>query len=259
MINIMALTIININKISEDIVNIKYPAIFITSLLYNIDYFDDISLAIVLKLFIIKQIDFVIKNDIKKLFGLFLPKDSQSWNIIDTFYKLLYKKLQIINVLQIWYNMYGFNSFWVKPIKNQIETVNLLKERFYSIYDCAKGGIPLHLKLVTLFKSTYDKDSVMEMLIERLVNIVDLFGYKVFHFLEIKLIKIREFELLSEPDILIYFYDIFNKFSELLTQLCKLFNKYKDTCDELDILLNPEMFDTLYDSSDEDIMDIPFD
>jgi hypothetical protein len=122
----------------------------------------------------------------------------------------------------------------------QLDYLAHAKERFLSIYDCAKGGIPFHYKLAQLFKDAkYYRPEILNNIIERLMYVLDIFGKNVFISLDIPLITVKDFCELCDEYILKYIILIYEKFNELLNQTIKLFDSYNLICIQLHNLINP--------------------
>jgi len=232
--------IMDINKVSEEIGDIKYPVIFLFSLIPHINSFDDQTLSIVLRLFLKHHHQIAMNYNLKYLFQNELNNKYISSNVLNDFYKLIGKKISLIMVLKKWYEVYENKEFWKLNILDQNEYLLNVKNRFLSIYDCAKGGVPFCNKIIMWFRDPkINKNIIMETIIDRLEIIVKIFGTKLFESLEIPLITITEFYQLSNENIIKYMIVIWEKFNELLNQTIKLFDSYNLVCIQLDNLINP--------------------
>lgn len=231
---------VNIPKLYDEISKIKNPAIFLFSLISYKNEIDDYNFSIILRIFIKFYSNFMLDYNIKNLFSNELEKYSLSWCVLVDFYKMLAKKIPLVFVLKKWHSIYDNDVFWKMQLYNQIEYLSNIKLRFLSIYDCSRGGIPFHYKLAQLFKiGNHCKSEIMSNIIDRIINILDIFGKNVFISLEIPLILIKDFYNLSDENILKYLIIIYDKFSELLNQTIKLFDSYNLVCIQLNNLINP--------------------
>jgi len=232
----------NIYKISEQIENIKYPAIFLFNLVAHAKDFDDYELSIILRLFMKSHSNFMLEHNIKTIFLNELCKYSLSWCCLSDFYKIVGKKIPLVFVLKKFNLVYINQEFWNLKTSAQQDYLANAKERFLSIYDCAKGCIPFHYKLAQLFKDgKYDRKEILNNIIDRLINILDMFGHNVLVSLEIPLITVESFINLTDENILKYIIVIYEKCSELLNQTIKLFDSYNLICIQLANLLNPSI------------------
>ena len=233
-------TFINISQINSKIENIKNPLIFIFSLIPYKNELGDYNLSIVLRLFIKYHSNTLLEYNIKKLFINELDNYSLSLNVLISFYKLIAKKIPLIFVLKKWHTIYINDQFWKSPIQLQLDHLSNIKDRFNSIYDCSRGGIPYHYKLAQIFKeNNFYKSEIMENIIDRLVSILDIFDKNIFISLEIPLITLTDFYDLSNENILKYIITIYEKFSQLLNHTIKLFDSYNLICIQLNNLINP--------------------
>ena len=118
-----------------------------------------------------------------------------------------------------------------------------IKERFYAIYDCSKGGFPFHYKLGQILKSKINSKAAHQDIInniaERLEAIIQIFGIRLLVSLGIPLITKEELEDLNMENIIKYLLIIFEKIKEILEQTIKLFNSYEMTCNMIEAMINP--------------------
>jgi len=231
---------INIQKTLKEIEKIKYPAIFLFNLVAYIQDFDDYELSIILRLFMKTHSNFMMEHNIKIIFLNEVDKYSLSWCALSDFYKILGKKIPLVFVLKKFNLVYDNKLFWSMKTSEQLDYLANAKERFLSIYDCSKGGIPFHYKLAQLFKENkYDRDEILNDIINRLIYILEIFGKNVFVSLEIPLITVGDFYNLTDENILKYLVAIYEKCTELFNQTIKLFDSYNLVCIQLSNLINP--------------------
>ena len=231
---------LNISKISEEIGKIKYPATFLFNLVAHANDFDDYELSIILRLFIKSHSNFMMECNVKQIFANDICQYSLSWCTLNDFYKIIGKKITLIFVLKKFRAVYDNDFFWSMKTYSQLDYLENTKERFLSIYDCSKGGIPFHYKLAQLFKEQkYDRAEILANIVDRLIYILEIFGKNIFVSLEIPLITIKDFYELSDENILKYIIVIYEKFNELLNQTIKLFDSYNLICIQLQNLINP--------------------
>jgi hypothetical protein len=239
------MNILNENIINNKIKNIKYPIIFIFSLIPYKSEIGDYNLSIVLRLFIKYHSNILLEYNIKKIFIDELDNNSISLNVLINFYKLIAKKLPLIFVLKKWHTIYNNNNFWILSLDNQIDYLFNIKSRFNSIYDCSRGGTPYHYKLAHIFKDNkYNKNEIMENIVDRLICILDIFDKNIFVSLNIPLITISDLYNLSNENILKYIISIYEKISELLNQTIKIFHSYNMICIKINNLINPTNIDS---------------
>ncbi len=233
---------INIFKTSQEIENIKYPAIFLFNLVAHARDFDDYELSIILRLFMKSHSNFMLEHNVKIIFLNEINKYSLSWCCLSDFYKIIGKKIPLVFVLKKFNSVYTNNDFWNLQTATQLDYLTNAKERFLSIYDCSKGGIPFHYKLAQTFKEgKYNRKEILNNIIDRLIYILDIFGPNVLVSLEIPLITVESFINLTDENILKYLIVIYEKCSELLNQTIKLFDSYNLICIQLTNLLNPSI------------------
>lgn len=232
--------IIDIKNTCELIKKIKYPIIFLFHLTSHREGLGDNNFSIVLRLFLKFHTDVAFNYNLKKIFKNELSIFPISWNVLNDFYKLFNKKISLIFILKKWHSVYENKEFWELNILDQNEYLLNIRNRFLSVYDCSKGGIPFHNKIISLLKDPKaDRQQVLITIIERLVILLEMFGTKLFQSLEIPLITIDNFYELNNENIIKYLLIIWEKFTELLNQTIKLFDSYNLVCIHIENLLNP--------------------
>ncbi len=231
---------INISVIYGQIEKIKYPSIFLFSLIAHKNDLEDYELSILLRIFMKYHSNYMMEINVKKLFANEINQYSLSWCALCDFYKIIGKKIPLVFVLKKFNAVYLNQDFWKMGVSNQLDFLSNTKERFLSIYDCSRGGMPFHYKLAQLFKDNkYDKKEIMENIMKRLLAILEIFGTSVFISMEIPLITVKDFLELSDENILKYIIVIYEKFTELLNQTIKLFDSYNLICIQMHNLTTP--------------------
>lgn len=231
---------IDIKKTNLEISLLKNPRIFLFYLITWRNELDDEQLSICLRLYLKNHSIIALEHNLKKIFRDELCKYKKSWNVLKDFYKLIDKKLALVFILKKWHSVYTNEIFWKLSISKQNDYLQLVKERFFGIYDCSKGGIPYHVKLVTLLKNSNNyRSELIDDSIFRLKNILEMFGTKLFQCMNIPLITVQNYLELSNENLIKYFVVIFEKFSELLNQTIKLFDSYNLICIQIYNLVNP--------------------
>jgi hypothetical protein len=231
---------INIAKTWQEIEKIKYPSIFLFNLIAHKNDFDDYDLSIILRIFMKANGNFMLEYNIKKIFKNEVNQYSLTWCVLCDFYKIISKKITLVFILKKFHLAYENKIFWEMKTIDQSDFLINMKERFLSIYDCAKGGTPFHYKLAQLFKeSKYNKKEILDDIVSRLCYVLELFGKNIFVLLDIPLITVKDFYELTNENILKYIIIIFEKINELLKQSMQLFDSYNLICMQLNNLLNP--------------------
>ena len=231
---------IDIKKINLEISLIKNPRVFLFNLISWRYELTDINLSICLRLFLKHHSTIAFEHNLKKIFRDELCNYKKSWDVLKDFYKLMNKKFALIFILKKWHSVYSNEIFWKLPIDEQNDYLQLIKERFFGIYDCSKGGIPYYVKLSSLLKNVNTNRTIlMENGIYRLKIILEMFGPKLFQSLDIPLISVKDYWELTNEKLIKYFIIIFEKFSELLNQIITLFDSYNLICIQIKNLLNP--------------------
>lgn len=234
--------IIDIKKSNLEIGQIKYPIIFLFQLITYINYFSDYNLSIILRLFLKNHTNIALSINLKKLFKIELELTNKiiSLNVLNDFYKIIYKKMSLIVILNKWYLVYNNDKFWKLLLNEQIDYLQNLKLHFLSIFDCSKGGIPYYQKIAPLLKQSKSlRHELLENVKERLIQIFKLFGYKIFQSMDIPIISVNDFYELSDENLIKYLIVIHEKIKELLIQIIKLFDSYNLSCIQLTNLINP--------------------
>jgi hypothetical protein len=229
---------IDIKKTNLEISLIKNPRVFLFYIITWRDELSDNNLSICLRLYLKHHSIIALEYNLKQIFRDELNEYKKSWNVLKDFYKLMEKKIALIFILKKWYSVYSNEEFWKLSISEQIDYLQLTKKRFLGIYDCSKGGIIYYNKLYSLLKSSNNK-TIMEDGIIRLEIILKMFGPTLFQSMDIPLITVKDYWELTNENLIKYFVVIFEKFSELLNQIIKLFDSYNLICIQINNLINP--------------------
>jgi hypothetical protein len=144
----------------------------------------DINFSIILKIFLKYHITIALEYNLKKIFQNELVCKKKSCDVLESFYKIIKKKIGILFLIKKWQNVYPNKIFWSYDYSIQPEKLVHMKNVFNSIYDCSKGGLPLHCKL----GNTLNNYDTRENIKERLRNIVVLVGKDLLKSLDIVLI-----------------------------------------------------------------------
>jgi hypothetical protein len=230
---------IDIKKTCNEISQIKNPLVFLFRLISYSKEIDDINLSIILRIFLKYYPDLVIKYNLKQIFYQELKDKYLTSTVLNDFYKLVNKKITLIKILKKWYDVFNNKKFWKLSLKDQIDFLFNTKIYFLSMFDCSKGGIPIHYKIGSILKDKLNREFIINDLIDRLIKILNIFGTTLFQTLNIPLLSIHEFKNLSDENIIKYLLIIFEKFNELLNQTIKLFDSYNLVCLQLNNLFNP--------------------
>lgn len=223
----------NINFISNEIEKLQFPIIFLFKLITYKNDITDQDMSIILRLFLKHHHTMAMETNLKKLFNNELG--SISCNIINNFYKMVKKKMSLLFSIKKFHNIYDNKKFWKLSHEKQPDFLSNIKELFNSYYDCAKGGVPLHHKINGLLKN----NEIKETIIIRLESILKLLGPRIITSLEIPLITVDDFMILSNNDIIKYLLFIHEKSNSLLDQMIKLLNSYIVVSNNINSLMNP--------------------
>lgn len=240
----MATNIINIKKIEIEIEKIKYPLIFLFSLIPHLDMIDDMNLSIILRIFLKYHITSVSNYNIKKIFSKSIPRYFMTLEILNNFQKLIKKKIIYSAFLEKWKESYNNNKFWKLKTCDMIDTIINLKTRFQAMFDCSKSCEPFHKKLFSYIIKTNKGTSqfsydINENIIHRLELILKLLGKKLFDIVEIPILTIDDYNNLDACDIIKYMDAIYERIGNFLEKSIDLFTSYNMVCMQIDSMINP--------------------
>ena len=211
----------NLNLLEENIKNIKYPLITLYSI-FNSNIIDN-NKTIFLKLFIKHHIYLMLIYNFN-LFEELLVNDPNTYNIIIDVYTIIIKQFNIISHLHKFKKMYPNKFFWMKNINEQINYLNILLNKFMSLFDGSKGILFFHHKLKGIEK--YNIYHVDEM-INRLRDVYLLFKHSFFLENNILILSSHDFLDLKFENMIKYTEYIFNKIHSILNQYIIFFKLYE--------------------------------
>ena len=196
-----------IKKTSLEISNIKYPLIFLFNLIQYKNELGDTNLSIILRLFLKHHITIALDFNLKAIFENDFGDFKLCRAVLIDFYSIIKKQTSLIFILKKWFDAYDKKSFWLLNVEEQLERLTNMKHIFYGIYDCSKGGVPLFNKLRT--DNIINNIDTKETIKERLIQLLNLFGMKLFKILDISInLKVNSNVLFRKK--------LFNFFIELL-------------------------------------------
>lgn len=223
----------DINQVSENIKTIRFPLIFLFRLVSYSDVINDNNLSIVMRLFLSYHHNTVCEVNIKRLFKRTnLPKTIK---VINDFYKIVYRKYTILFNLKNFSYIYTNKKFWNLSPEKQIESLHNNMNVILAIYECSRGGLPLHFKISDMLNNMETRITIKE----RLNQILRMFGHKVFYRLEIPIIDCEYFEELSNEHIIKYMAAIYDKTKELLIKIIQLIETFIMLRNNMSSLFNP--------------------
>lgn len=223
---------LNIQLMDNYIKELKHPVLFLFKLSYYEDNIEIYDLDIILRLFIKYHSNILLNYNIRDIFP-----DSDA---ITDFYKLLREKIELLLLIKKLKSMYKNRDFWRLNNSDKIQYLYEKQLYFKSIFDCAKGGMPYHLKLYNILTSNKsDRDYILTDLEDRLEKILSIFKERIFKSFDIPLITKEFLYTLENENIIKYLKAIFEKFSVLLEKTINLFELYGILTLKIENLLNP--------------------
>ena len=214
------------NKMEDTIKNLTNPLLFIYNLYIN--KINNNKMDIIFRLLLKYHDNIMIDTDMRQLFNN---------NILNRFYFLLTEKIKIVNILKRWHEVYKNKEFWLLSTDCQIDY--LLKKRidFKAAYDITACNIPFHIRVKEVLKNDLYRNEMLAIIEDRLVLLLDIFGYDVFKEFDL-LIRKEDFYNLTNQEIYVYLSLIYNNFNHMLQTTIKLFKDFNFYTCELENLID---------------------
>ena len=232
------------------------PIIYMNHVLTDLKSYDDSMLCLIFKLIIKYHFDVMNKIDIS-CFKNQLINYPITFDIINTYYQLIYIQLNILPFLQKWKTIYINSRFWKQSIQNQIISLRKLRTTFLAIFDGSKGTMLFHINLLMTQYNTYHVDEM----ISRLTMVFKLFKYTFFDKIGCNVITLDSFIYMSYDEQKKYISTIFIKVIKTLNTYISYFELYDINRIKLENLSNPTILieiDTDDVDSDIELNDLPF-
>jgi hypothetical protein len=214
----------NLNLLEENIKDIKYPLLTLY-IIFNSNIID-YNKSIFFKLFIKYHIHLMLTYNFY-LFQELLINDPTTYNLIIDVYIIIMKQFNIISHLHKFKKIYPNRFFWMKNINEQINHLNMLLNRFMSLFDGSKGLLFFHHKLKGTENSTNGYIYHVEEMISRLREVYLLFKHSFFSENNILLLSSHDFLNLKIDNMIKYTEYIFNKIHSILNQYILFFKLYE--------------------------------
>jgi len=242
----------------EKLKDIKYPHVLIFKFFNSIHELSDNIASIMLRFIIKNNIDIFIDSPFY-IIAKHLPKKKypDTINILQSFYNLILSRSKYLNNIRQWYSIYKNISFWNKDIDEQIIFLNNLRNEIKGIFDNAKGGVPFPFKMIPILKANVNnsKDVVIESAIERLVQLVEMFGINFFISLNIPVLTVENFLELNDESKFKYTNLVYVKIIDCLNTIINMFEEFNMCNLQLHNLINPA-FITIEESNLDEIEDL---
>ncbi len=251
---------INWTKVDEEIRKCDYKYALIFKFFNLMEFFDDKTASILLRLIVRNNMDIFINYHFYTLCK-YIPKERypETIDFIISFYDLVKEKIKITLLLSKWYIAYKNEDFWNKEINNQIEDLIFLKHYIQALNDTSFGGISFGIKLLPILESNKNnsKEEAINTAIERLGLTYQKLGESFFKLAKIPIMTIDEFRNLSNEEIVRYVNLVHLKTIEIISQTIDFFEKYLMINLKIDNLLNPFYVNIVEDTTmPDDIEDL---
>lgn len=248
------------HKIDEDIKKCNYKYALIFKFFNLMEFFDDRTASILLRLIVKNNIEIFINYPFFILCK-FIPEDRypETIDFLISFYDLIREKIKIILLLSKWHIAYKNTDFWDKDINNQIEELAFLKHYIQALYDTSHGGVSFGIKLLPILESNINnsREYSIETAIDRLGLTYKKLGESFFKLAKIPIMSITEFKSLSNEEIVRYVNLVHLKTVEIISQTIDFFEKYLMINLKIDNLLNPFYVNIVEDTTlPDDIEDL---
>ncbi len=246
----------NLNLLEENIKNIKYPLLTLYSIFNSniIDY----NKSIFLKLFIKYHINLMLIYNFYS-FQELLTYDPNTYNLILDVYIIIIKQFNIVSHLHKFKKMYPNRFFWNKNINEQINHLNILLNKFMSLFDGSKGLLYFHHKLKGIDKLTENKHLNsgyiyhIDEMTNRLRDVYLLFKHSFFSENNILTLSCDDFLNLKFENMIKYTEYIFNKIHSILNQYIVFFKLYEINRQQLINLISINTIEINIDDVNSDI------
>jgi len=242
-------------NLTENIIKeIKYPLAFIfklsSILKKNINY-NDYHISIIIRFFFKYHNDIIIKYPLFKIIDIIHDNYIISKKTLKDFYILIKKKYALLILIEEWKLGYNKKLFWTKNIEQQIQDLISLESMILANFDCFKGNIPLHYKLIT--NANNNNKFILNNLKIRLRNIYTILGYTFFLYYKILVIDSQTFDGYDFNEKINYSNYIFIGVKTIINNILNNFKVYFCICKKLNNLINPIPIQVKFDSVHSEI------
>ena len=214
----------------EDLKKLKYPLVFLSTLVKKKDKISDEKFRLVFVKLITFQQDYFLDLNIVPLFTIIKQSHPETWRIVKTYQKVL--KQNLINFKEMRKYREKVNSrFFKLSLENQIkkwqDKLNLIKAVDDSSFPT---GDTFSIKLLVMEKG--NEELVMEMIL-RLKKLMEILSHSYFIKQKIILFTVEEFEKYSWKEQTVLFLKFFQKIKKKIQEKIDLLSKTKNYLDIL--------------------------
>jgi hypothetical protein len=229
-------------NIEYKIKNCKYKHVLIFNFFNLMEFIEDSTAAIILRLIIKNNIE-IFTNHPFYLLCKYIPKEIYpiTLDLIISFYELIREKGKLVVLLSKWYYAYKNKIFWNKELVEQIEDLEFLKKHILAIFDNSFGGMSFGIKMLGILKTNieYSREFTIDSAIERLILVYDLMGENFFKLAKIPILIVGDFIDLSDDLKVKYVNTIHSKTVEIISLTIDIFEKYSMINLKIENLLDP--------------------
>lgn len=238
---------INFVRLDENIKYLQYPVIFLFRIISYKNELEDDNINMIIRLFFKHHLHLAILGNLKILLENEFNDFKITMKTITDFYKFVYQKMIVLNILNKWFQEYNNPTFWDMDIDLQIEYLIDKKNHFQSVFDSSdipcKGLTKSPKNYLSRIKSLLDNNfyrkEILDDIVDRILIILTIFDINIFTLVNIPLIHVLDFYNLSNYEIVEYMIIIYNKMNQLLCNTIDLFETFNTVSTNINKLLNP--------------------
>lgn len=246
---------LNWNSIDEKIRELKYPLVFIFSIIKNQNKISDNDLTLIIRFFFKNQINLTINYPLFVMTNLLDDKFVMSKKVVSDYYMFLLKKLIIFRIINRVKNYFKADILLNKNFTEQLLTIYNLLSIFKANFDSSITGLSGATKFISQLRLK-NNPVIYQEIKNRVNTTIDLFGLDFFKNFNIKLIKSEIFHELNPEAKIKYLLYYYLKVDKVLRKILNIFETFKIYDDKIKQIINPKPikinFDCIYSENDSD-------
>jgi hypothetical protein len=233
-------------NVDIEIKNIKYPLVFLITIIRNQNLFDDYNLSILIRFYIKNNLNLCYNLPIFLLIDSLDSKFKITKQVVNEFYNCILNRINnIVSIIefknvckdQIWY----CKEENVITQKNKIEEIF---EFFKSHFDAAKTGLTGVTKYIGYIKSSFtiyeNNNPIIYELKDRLNRLNLFFGTDIFKNQGILIISNDDFDKISIPNKLKYILYFYLKVEKLFIKIINVYDSLIIDNNKINSILSPK-------------------
>ena len=242
--------------------NIRYPLVFLITIIRNQKLIDDYKLSIIIRFYIKNNLNLCYNYPIFILINSLDSKFKITKKVVNEFYNCILNRINnVISIIEF-KNLYKDQLWYYKEenILKQMIRLEEVFEFFKSHFDAAKTGLNGVTKYIGYIKSSftiyeYNNNPNIYELKDRFNRLNSFFGTKLFKDQKILIMSNDEFDKINIPDKLQYILYFYLKVEKLFKKIINIYDLLIIDNNKINTILEPKLINIIVSTTENSNLD----